>query len=144
MESRFVKNTEKNEIYKYLMSRTNLAIKYDFDIQAIANCYAIFEDRLEAILKYSKVSFNEKSFTTITGKIKFINSNVSKTKLNPYVDEGLIKLLENWVKERNKIFHTMARNKFEKEYVKKVAEDGFKLAKLFSAQTIKYKKYLAK
>jgi hypothetical protein len=139
-----MKNTEKNQIYKYLIGRAILAIKYNFDIQAIANCYAIFEDRLEAILKYSKVSLNDENYTSIGGKIKIIRSNVSKIKLNPYIDDQLIKLLENWIKERNKIFHTMARNKFSEDYIKKVAEDGLELAKLFSNQSIKYKKSLIK
>ena len=94
-----MKNTEKNQIYKYLIGRAILAIKYNFDIQAIANCYAIFEDRLEAILKYSKVSLNDENYTSIGGKIKIIRSNVSKIKLNPYIDDQLIKLLENWIKE---------------------------------------------
>ena len=139
-----MKNIEKNEIYKYLMGRTILAIKYGFDIQAIANCYAIFEDRLEAILKYSKVSLNDENYTSIGGKIKIIRSNVSKIKLNPYIDDQLIKLLENWIKERNKIFHTMARNKFSEDYIKKVAKDGLDFAKLFSSQSIKYKKSFIK
>ena len=137
-----MKNKEKNEIFKYLMGKSKKALKYGFDIQVIAYSYAIIEDRIEALLKYTGITISSKDY--MVTKLNKVKNNISKDKLCKYVTNDLLNNLEIWIKERNRIFHSMARNKFEEEYITKVATEGFKLAKEFSGRSIMYKNSLVK
>jgi chorismate mutase len=133
-------NIEKNEIYKYLIGKSEKALKYGFDIQVIAYSYAIIEDRIEALLNYTGLVINPKDY--MVTKLNKVRNNISKDKLGKYVSNDLLNKLETWIKERNKIFHSMARTKFEEEHVRRVAENGFNLVKKISEKSIKYKKSL--
>ena len=127
---------EKYEIYKSMYDNLNKAMKNGFYYEAIFIEYAIFEDRLTAVLKYANVPFLCKSGRdiNITDKIERIEKREEFS--NKFVKERLtnelMQELRQWLKKRNELIHSLANIPYDSETVKKIADEGYELVKKIS------------
>ena len=122
-------NQEKYEVYRALKVDLKKALATGFYFEAVMIEYAIIENRLSSIIDHGGVwknPYNENK--TITAKIKAIKTQVeqkhpilsAKLKSEPELfDEIVI-----WKDERNTFVHRACTHGYDKDELKKLAEDG--------------------
>ncbi len=129
-------NQEKHDVYAKLSVDLRKALYSGFYLQAVFIEYAMFEDRLNSLLKHAGLSY-----TRSNGKDININQKISKVK-NNYVDPFSVKRLtpelmdqiEKWKDNRNDLVHHLVNISFDDEEIKKIALEGNELLKVFKSR----------
>ena len=133
------KNMVKYETYKALYDDLSRALRAGFYYQAIFVEYAILEDRLTSLLKYAGIPHANKN-----GKEDKISRKIAKVRDRPEfatkfvrdrISTELMDEIREWTEERNKLIHDLANIPYDSEQVKKVAEDGDRILKVFKTKS---------
>lgn len=106
MSTDVITNSEKHENYREQMSRLTKAMKSQFYLEAVFIEYAVIEDRLTSILRYTN-DFNAEKHNTITKKLSKLES-IQRDKngiLKNYISDELISEIHEWKNNRNTIVH---------------------------------------
>jgi hypothetical protein len=142
------KNMEKYNIYRSMHDNLSKAMKAGFYYQAIFIEYAILEDRLTSVLKYSQVPYLNRNGReiNISDKIKRIleAEELSASFVKKRLSEELMQMTKEWIARRNDLIHHLANIPYDNEAVKLVAEDGAELCRQIKNKTDSVNNYLKK
>ena len=128
-------NYTKYETYRSLMADLKKSLGAGFYYQAIFIEYAIFEDRLTALLKYANKKYKDKN-----GQDYRIQRKINKIKTEAPFTESferkrisleLLEQIETWKERRNKKIHKMADLPQDEAEIKEIAEEGYEILKVF-------------
>lgn len=143
MSTDVITNSEKHENYREQMSRLTKAMKSQFYLEAVFIEYAVIEDRLTSILRYTN-DFNAEKHNTIVKKLNKLES-IQRDKngiLKNYISDELISEIHEWKNNRNTIVHALLNQTVSTDELKTFAEKGQELAKTLSSKATSYKRYL--
>jgi hypothetical protein len=140
MGNELITNQQKYENYRFMMSQYKKAMKYEFYLEANSIIFAVLEDRTFSLLTYMKKKVNRKDMMgkklkSIKGKITS-GDKLLKSKLS-------IELLDQafaWKDHRNTIMHEFALIDQDRELLRQLAEEGYRLAREFSNIVSIYKR----
>ena len=138
-------NMQKYANYKMQMGRLKKALSYQFYLEAIFIEYAILEDRLESILRYSG-NWNPRpgTFPSLDFKRKKI-AKLAEERKNPirkYFPVELTDSIEVWKNERNRVIHALMKQSLHTEDLSKIAREGEILTKLICNKSTQYNRAL--
>ena len=140
---------EKNQIkynnYKEQAKRLEKALKYEFYVEALAIEYAMIEDRIQSVLKHSGFAIADKN-----GKMYSIQHNINRLKSSAYFNTAnirkkvpldLIAQIEEWKKQRNRVFHALLKAEFKSGDFRLLAIEGNQLRKQISNKSLLIKRF---
>ncbi len=137
-------NQEKYESYKRNFERLNKALKNNFYFEAIVVEYAVMEDRMQSILSYegNEIKPKQNEYISITRKKNRIKklSEKKNSLIGKYYSEALFEKINDWIKDRNALFHALLRQKYNEDAIKNIAEVGFSLSRELINLSKKYKR----
>ena len=139
---------EKRNQYAILMSRLKKATYNEFYYEAIFIEYAIFEDRLESLLRHANLPIMDKDGhpLKISKKLNILISNkkFQDKYIRKHIPVDLINQIVDWKKERDKLIHALVKNTFDIEKLKNIALSGECLVIRFSGKSQSVNNYLDK
>ena len=139
---------EKQNQYAIQMDKLKKATYDEFYYEAIFIEYAIFEDRLESLLRHAKIPTVDKENRPLKISVKLNKIKSRKEFQDKYIQKHItIELIDNitkWKKERDSLVHNLMSNTFNLEELKNVALQGECLAKKLSNKSKLVNEYLDK
>ena len=135
-------NYEKRNRYALLMKKLDIATKQNFYYESIFIEYAIFEERMDSLMRHGKMKKLQKlhfKINAIKAADWFKDKEVQKYISNKTLDEII-----EWKDKRNKLIHDLVNCTYGAEEIESIAKAGEKLVKNFNSKSTAVNKYLDK
>ncbi len=137
---------EKQNQYAIQMNKLKKATYNEFYYEAIFIEYAIFEDRLESLLKHAKIAITDKEGRPFKISVKLNKVKSRKEFQDAYIKKHItIEMLDKikaWKEQRDKLIHSLMKNTLNEEDLKNIALQGECLVKKFCNKSKLVNNYL--
>jgi len=142
-----ITNMEKYENYREQMGRLKKAIEAKFFLEAVFIEYAVMEDRLESIIRYSGTwNYKPNAIVQIGPKLKKIYdmSLNEENLIHKYFPAEFIVEIDEWKEKRNPYIHSLLKQKIKTADLEEFALQGREIVKKLNSASTSYKRALQK